>query len=68
MNWQEIIALTIVASVVAAFAWARWRRRRFNFTRDTHCGCASPAHAAPGSSILYRARRGERPQVIVKMK
>lgn len=68
MDWQEITALLIVAGTAAAFAWARWRRRRFNFARDTHCGCASPAAAAPQSSITYRARKGERPRVIVKMK
>ncbi len=68
MDWQELIALMIVAGVAAAFAWARWRRRKFSFARDTHCGCGSPADAAPGSSIVYRARKGERPQVIVKMK
>jgi hypothetical protein len=68
MDWQELTALLIVAGTAATFAWARWRRRRFSFARDTHCGCASPENAAPGSSVVYRARKGERPQVIVKMK
>jgi len=69
MDWQELTALLIVAGAAGGFVWAKWRRRRrFSFERDTHCGCASSAESAPLSSIVYRARKGERPQVIVKMK
>jgi hypothetical protein len=68
MDWQEFVALMIVAGTASVFAWARWRGRKFRFGRDTHCGCLSPADAAPRSSIVYRARKGERPEVIVKMK
>lgn len=68
MDWQEATALLIVFATVAAFVWARFRRRRFEFTRDTHCGCAPPAGSDAPGSIVYRARKGERPEVIVKMK
>ena len=68
MHWQEATALLIVAATAALFARARLRRRRFSFQRDTHCGCAAQTQAASGGSIVYRARKGERPQVIVKMK
>jgi hypothetical protein len=67
MDWQEITALAITAATVAVFAWSRWRRRQFDFRRDTHCGC-SPAADAPQGSIVFHARKGERPQVIIKAK
>jgi len=68
MDWQEATALLIVSATGVAFVWVRIRRRRFQLARDTHCGCASPAGSGAPGSILYRARKGERPQVIVKMK
>ena len=68
MDWQETTALTITAATVALFAWARIRPRKFNFARDTHCGCAGPGSAATKSSLVLHARKGERSRVIVKMK
>ena len=69
MDWQEATALLIVSATAAAFAWTRFRRKRkFDFARDTHCGCGSSHQAGASGSIVYRARKGERPQVIVKMK
>lgn len=68
MDWQEATALLIVSATVVAFAWARLRGRRFQFVRDAHCGCASSARGDAQGSIVYRVRKGERPQVIVKMK
>jgi len=67
MDWQETAALAIVATVTALFAWARLRPRKFSFQRDTHCGCASPA-APPKSSIIFHARKGERGQIVMRMK
>ncbi len=58
-------ASALVAATAAAFIFS-WRRpRRFDFKRDTHCGCA-PGGA--GNSIVFRARKGQRAQVIMKMK
>jgi len=68
MGWQDIAALAIVAMTAAAFVWSHFRPRKFNFKRDTHCGCVSPSETTPGPSIVFHARRGERPQVLVKMK
>jgi hypothetical protein len=68
MDWQEATALAIVAATAGGFAWTRMRRRRFSFERDTHCGCAAQPASGAAGSILYRARKGERPKVIVKMK
>jgi len=69
VNWQTVVALTIVALAAAGLLWPLLRRRRkFNFERDTHCGCSAPNHSASGSSIIFHARKGERPQIIVKNK
>ena len=70
MEWQQLVSLMIVAAAGFFLLAGRLRRRRFNFQRDTHCGCAATAQFGPqsSSSIVFRARRGERPQVLVKMR
>jgi len=66
MDWQQAVSLLIVATTAGLFIWARFRRRKFSLERDTHCGCASAGGPASKSSIVFRARKGERPQIIVK--
>lgn len=68
MDWQQLIALLIVAVAAALLAWGRVRKRRFRFGRDTHCGCSAPSASATQSSIVFHARKGEQPRVLVKMK
>ena len=68
MDWQETTALAIVMATVAAFAWIKLRPRKFSFQKDTHCGCSSQASSHQLQSIVLRARKGERAEVIVKMK
>ena len=68
MDWQQPIALLIVATAAALLVWARARRRKFRFGRDTHCGCSTPVGSTSQSSIVFHARKGERPHVLVKMK
>lgn len=68
MDWQQISALGIVAATAALFVASRLRRRKFSFERDTHCGCSAPARDGAKQSIVFHARRGERPVVTVKMK
>jgi len=68
MDWQEITALSIVAATAVVFAAKKFRRKKFSFQRDTHCGCSSGGGAVPGSSIVFHARKGERGQIIMKMK
>lgn len=67
-DWQTVIALLIVALAATGLLWAKFRRRKFSFHRDTHCGCAPPSQSTTHQSIIFRARKGERPQVIVKKK
>lgn len=68
MDWQQLVALLIVATAAALLVWGRVRRRKFKFGRDTHCGCSSPATGSPQSSIIFHARKGEATRVTMKMK
>lgn len=68
MDWQEIVALSIVAGTALVFAFQKFRRRKFSFQRDTHCGCSSGDSSAARGSIVFHARKGERGQIIMKMK
>ena len=68
MNWQQLASLSIVAAAAALLARGGFRRRRFRFERDTACGCAAALQTAPQGSIVFRARKGARPEVRVKMK
>ncbi len=68
MDWQALVSLVIVAATAGLLLWGRFRRRKFSFQRDSHCGCSAVPSSAPQSSIVFRARKGERPEVLVKMK
>lgn len=67
MDWQQIAALAIVAVTGALFVRARLRRRKAKFPCDSGCGC-SGSTPTPGPSVTYHARKGERPEIIVKMR
>ncbi len=68
MDWQQVITLTIVVATAGIFAWRRFRPRKFDFHRDTHCGCSGGSQTTEKSSIVFHARKGERPEITVKMK
>jgi len=68
VNLQTLVALMIVAAAATGLAWGMLRRRKFSFQRDTHCGCSSPSRSGSEGSIVFHARKGERPRVIVKSK
>jgi hypothetical protein len=65
MDWQQGTALLIVSATAAAFAWRKTRARKFSFESDTHCGCSSK-QIGPKQTIHFKARKGERPKIIVK--
>lgn len=67
MDWQQLVSLTIVALAAGLLLASKFRRRRFNFQKDTHCGCSAGGPAAAQQSIVFRARKGQRPEVLVKM-
>lgn len=68
MDWQQTVSLLIVAVVAFLLVWSRIRRRKFSWERDTHCGCASLSSPLPQRSIVFRARKGERAEILMKMK
>jgi len=68
MNWQQLVSLLIVATAAFLLLRPKFQRRKFSFARDTHCGCAGPGQPRPQHSILFHARKGQRPEIIVKMK
>ena len=63
-----MVSLVVVASAAALLLGSRFRRRKFSFARDTHCGCAASQGSSVQSSIIFRARKGERAEVLVKMR
>jgi hypothetical protein len=68
MDWQQLVSLVVVASAAVLLARSKFRRRRFSFERDTHCGCLAVQELSPQSSIVFHARKGARPEVLVKMR
>ena len=68
MDWQEATALLIVAATAAVFAWRKLRPRKFSFQRDTHCGCSTSVADQPPPSIIFHARKGERPEITIRTK
>jgi len=69
VNWQQITSLAIVALAAGLLLWGRFRPRKFSFQRSTHCGCPAPGESpAQKSSIVFHARKGERGEVVVRMK
>jgi hypothetical protein len=71
MDWQQPLALLIVCATAVAFLWSKTRGRTASalpFAREGHCGCGSgnvPA-IGPKQSVTFRARKGERPRVLIK--
>jgi len=68
VNWQTAVSLIIVALAAAGLLRGWWRRRKFSFARDTHCGCSANGHSPNTGSIVFHARKGERSRIIVKNK
>ena len=66
MGWQQIAALTIVAVTAVLFLRARLRRRKVKLPCDSGCGCAGSSER-PKETVVYHARKGERPEIIVKL-
>ena len=68
MVWQETAALSIVGLTGVAFVWRALRSRRFQNAEATPCMCGNAGQANRGPSVTYRARKGERPQIVVRYK
>lgn len=62
MDWQQPVALGVVAATAAIFLWRRFKPRRFSFERDTACGCSAPPGQTP-PGLVIQGRRGEQATV-----
>ena len=67
MDWQAWVSLMIVTAAAVLLAGGRLRHRKLGFQRDARCGCAAVPSSAPQGSIVFRARKGKRPEVLLKM-
>jgi hypothetical protein len=67
MDWQQTAALAIVGVTGALFVRARLRRGKSKLPCNSGCGCAASA-SPPRESVVYHARKGERPEIFIKMK
>lgn len=68
MDWQQLVSLVIVASTVVLLVWSKVRQRKFSFARAAHCGCGGAPQSAPQGSIVFRARKGQRAEMRVRMR
>jgi hypothetical protein len=68
VDWQQIVSLMIVAVAFAALLWRQRPPRKFDFARDTHCGCSGNGKSTSQNSIVFHARKGGPRQVTIKMK
>jgi hypothetical protein len=62
VDWQQPVALGIVALTAGIFLWRRFRPRRFSLAHDTHCGCSAPSGMTP-PGLIIQGKRGEQAQV-----
>jgi hypothetical protein len=68
MNWQQVAALGIVGLTAAIFLFSKFSRRKAGSGCGAGCGCSASSAAPSRESVVFHARKGERPQIIVKMK
>lgn len=68
MDWQQLVSLIIVGATAMGMLWIRLRRRKSVFERATACSGCAVNHQVPRHSVVFHARKGERPQVIVTLK
>lgn len=68
MDWQQALSLGIVIVTAVIFLSFALRRRKFSLKNGSPCGCGSAHSSAQQGSISFHARKGQRPEIIVKMK
>lgn len=66
MEWQQAVSLAIVALTAVLFLREGLLRRKRSVRLCSGCGCSGTAPQGR-VSVTYRARKGERPQVITRI-
>jgi len=66
MDWQQPVALGIVALAAGWLLWRQFRPRKPLSGGHEDCGCAGSSGTGSKGSIVFHARKGERPKIIVK--
>jgi hypothetical protein len=64
MDWQEPVAIAIVAATAATFVARAVRSRRDRFAKSTPCGCV-PRSPSSLQGLRIEGRRGEQPRISV---
>ena len=67
MDWQQIVSLMIVGITAVAFLWSKARSTGLA-SRAIPVAVVRAGPATPQNSIVFRARKGGRPQIVVRMK
>lgn len=66
MDWQQVVVFLIVLATVGLFFRNGRQKRQARSACGLGCGCSGTSKSAPNVSVTYRARKGERPQVITR--
>jgi hypothetical protein len=66
VDWQQPVALLIVALAAGGLLGRQLRPRKPLSGGHDGCGCAGSSGPAQKGSIVFHARKGERPKIIVK--
>lgn len=66
MDWQQVVSLVIVGVAAALLTAGKFRQRRLSFQQSTGCGCGGSSGSARPPAIVFRARKGRRPEIRVK--
>lgn len=71
MDWQQPVALLLVATTVWLWLRALLRRRGAvapgKRSKGWGCGCPAASGSPGGERMIYRARKGERPELVVRL-
>lgn len=68
MDWQQVCSLLIVAAAAGGLVWSKLRRKKPGVFHTGHCGCSASTHASSPGSIIFHARKGQRSEVVVRMR
>jgi hypothetical protein len=67
MEWQETMALVIVAATAVVFAWRGFRSRKSGLPCDSGCGCSSAAEPdRRRAGTVLQARKGQPSRLRIK--